>query len=249
MSRNALVALAAATVLSLPAAARADRRYYGETYNASTAPKGALDLELWSTLHDPPREDAGAPHVWRHQVELETGITDRWDVALYNIARQVEGRSVQYEATKVETRYRLSDPGQWFVDPVLYLEIKKSWVDDRPLSFEEKLILGKDIGRLNLSVNGAVEQEFAGGEVHWEGSWAGGASWEIVPAVRIGGEAFGSVAREEDATGREKTEALAWAGPAVSLAFGRAWLVLAAGFALNDQSEAVRARAILAFQF
>ena len=41
----------------------------------------------------------------------------------------------------------------------------------------------------------------------------------------------------------------AWAGPAASIAFGRSWLVLAAGLGLTGESDAFRARAILAFQF
>jgi hypothetical protein len=150
---------------------------------------------------------------------------------------------------KLETRYALAAPGTWFLDPVLYLEVQKSFVDEEPVSIEEKLILGKDLGRLNLSLNVASEQEFAdaGTEVEWE--YAFGSSWEFVPSFRLGAEIFGSVAEEEVSPGVEKTESLAWAGPAASIAFGRAWLVLAAGFGLTDESDAVRARAILAFQF
>jgi hypothetical protein len=246
--RNAVPVVVAALALALaPAAARADRRYYGETYTAQTAPRGSLDLELWSTFHDRPRE--GGLHLWRHQVELETGLTDRWDVAVYNIARQLQGKDLEYEALKLETRYRLAEPGRWFVDPVVYLELKKTFVDDRPFSVEEKLILSKDLGRLNLALNLAAEQEFAGGKVEHEGEWALGGSWELVPAFRVGAEAFGSLAEEEGEGGRDKLEAQAWAGPAVSIAFGRTWLVLASGFGLTDSSERVRARAILAFQF
>ena len=140
----------ALAVAVLPVAARADRRYYGETYTASIAPKGSLDLELWSTFHDAPR-DGSAPALWRHQIELETGLTDRWDVAVYNIWRQNQGESVQYEALQGETRYRLTEPGAWFVDTVLYLEVRKEFLEDRPLAIEEKLILSKDLGRLNLA--------------------------------------------------------------------------------------------------
>lgn len=236
--------LVTALVLA-PVAARADRRYYGETYTAQTAPPGSLDLELWSTFHDRPRD--GGLHVWRHQIELETGITDRWDVALYNIARQVQGKALEYEAAKVETRYRLAEPGRWFVDPVVYVEVQKTFVEDRPLSIEEKLILSKDLGRLNLAVNVAAEQEFAGGKVEHEGSWAAGSSWEIAPVFRVGAEAFGTVT-EVDAPGKDGLQAQAWAGPAVSVAWRRVWLVLASGVGLTDTSERVRARAILAFQ-
>jgi hypothetical protein len=243
-----LAPLAALALALAPAPARADRRYYGETYTAQTAPRGSLDLELWSTLHQAPR-GSGGPDVWRHQLELETGITDRWDVALYNIARKVDGQQLEYEALKVETRYKLAEPGHWFVDPVLYFEAVKTFVDEKPWSIEEKIILSKDLGRLNLAVNLAAEQEFEGGHVNHDFDWATGASWEIVPAFRVGAEAFGEVARDVVEGGGVKVESSAWAGPAVSIAWGRAWLVLAAGFALNDVSEALRARAIFAWQF
>ncbi len=244
-----ILALLAAALLAVPAASRADRRYYGETYNASTAPRGALDTELWTTWYEPPGEASGAQRYWRHQLELETGITERWDVALYGVARQIVGDSPEFEAVKLESRYALAAPGTWFVDPVLYLELQKTFLEDKPFSIEEKLILAKDLGRLNASLNVAAEQEFAGGDVHPEWSYAFGASWEFVPAFRLGAEIFGDVANVELTPGVEKTESQAWAGPAASFAWGRAWLVLAAGMGLTRASDAVHARAILAFQF
>ncbi len=244
-----LVIAAAASLLAVPAAVRADRRYYGETYNASTAPPGALDTELWTTFYEPPGAATGAERYWRHQLELETGLTPRWDVAAYGVARQVAGSSLELEAVKLESRYALAAPGTWFVDPVVYLELQKTLVEDRPFSVEEKLILAKDVGRLNASLNLAAEQEFAGGEVHPEWSWALGSSWELVPVFRLGAEIFGDIADVELTPGVETTESQAWAGPAASFAWGRAWLVLAAGAGLTRASDALRLRAILAYQF
>jgi hypothetical protein len=248
MTRS-IVMLAAAALLAVPAVSRADRRYYGETYNASTAPRGSLDVELWTTYHEPPRDASGEAGLWRHQLELETGITDRWDVALYGVATQVRGEDVRFEAVKLESRFALAAPGTWFVDPVVYVELQKQFLEDKPFSVEEKLILAKDVGRLNVSLNVAAEQEFAGGDVHPEWSYALGSSWELVPALRLGAEIFGDVADEEVSPGVEERQSQAWAGPAASVAFGRSWLVLAAGFGLNGESDAYRARAILAFQF
>ncbi|HSD26995.1 MAG TPA: hypothetical protein VLL75_06795, partial [Vicinamibacteria bacterium] len=240
----------ALALVAVPSASRADRRYYGQTYNAVTAPKGSLDVELWTTYYDPPNgAAAGTPSLWRHQLELETGITDRWDVAVYGIARQIESEDPEFESVKLETRYALAPPGAWPVDTVLYFEAKKTFVDEKPWSIEEKVILGKDLGRLNLSLNAAVEQEFEEGEVKWEGSYALGSSWELIPALRLGAEVFGVVEKEEIAPGEEELEGLVWAGPAASIAVGHAWLVLAAGFGLTDDSDALRARAVLAFQF
>jgi hypothetical protein len=243
-SRRALAGAALGfAVATAPLEARADRRYYGETYNAATSPPGGLDVELWSTLHQAPR--AGGTQAWRHMLELETGITPRWDVALYNALRYDQGATTRYEATIVETRYRLSDYGEWFVDPVLYLEARKEWVDDRPWAFEGKLILAKDVGRLNVAVNGSYEIELIdGGETEHEWAYAAGASYEVVPWVRVGGEVFGAWTRTAAGT----TESAHWAGPALSLAVSRVWLVVAAGWGLTDESEKLRLRAILAFQ-
>ncbi len=230
-----------------PGLARADRRFYGETYNAATAPRGAVDLELWSTLYRAPKE--GGVQFWRHQLELETGITDRWDVALYNVARQEKGGSFEYEMAKLETRYRLSDPGEWFVDPILYFEAKKEFVEDEPWAIEEKLILGKDLGPLNLSMNLASEQEFpkgGGNEIEW--AYAFGTSYEIAPILRAGAEVFGDVTRVS-VPGEHLTEHHAWAGPAISVAMSRWWVILAAGFGLTDASDEVRLRGILSIGF
>ncbi len=240
---------AAAALLSAalgPVLARADQRYYGETYNASLAPKGALDVELWTTLQQP-RSGQG-PQFWVHQLELETGLTDHWDVALYNIFIYEQGDTTRYQATKVETRYRLSDPGEWFVDPVLYLELRKEWIADKPFAVEEKLILGKDLGRLNLSANLLAEQEFIpdGGGQELEVGYAAGVSWEVLPWLRAGGEAFGNWTR---LTAEDRTLSQHYAGPAISLAVAHSWLVLAAGFGLTDDADRLHARAILAFQF
>ena len=239
-------AVAVATALALlPASARADRRYYGETYNAQTAPPGGLDVELWSTLYQGTKDRAERP-FWRHMLELETGITTRWDVALYNVLDRVQGDSLQYSQTKLETRYRLSDYGEWFVDPVLYLEVKKEWTADKPLAFEGKVILGKDVGPINLSLNGLYEIEFipGGGREH-ELGYAFGASYELVPWVRVGGEIFGDWTRAAD-TGSWASEH--YAGPAVSVAMSRVWLVLAAGFGLTDESRKSQLRAIFSLQ-
>ena len=247
MNRSiACLAAAAALAALLPAAARADRRYYGETYNAVTAAPGGIDVEAWTTLSQAPR--AGGTSYWRHQLELETGLTDRWDLAVYNVWRRDFGGTTRYEALRGESRFRLSQPGEWFVDPVLYLEVKKEFIGDRPLAVEEKLILARDLGRWNLSLNLVAEQEFIpGGDREYEWGYAGGASWELHPAVRVGAEAFGGWTEARSA-GLSTWVKRHWAGPAVSLAWSRVWLVVAAGWGLTDESDRLRLRAVAAVQ-
>ena len=107
----------------LASEARADRRAYGVTYEAVTAPKGEVDLEMWSTFAPKGEVDGGpSSRGMRQMVELEYGITDRWDAALYNMFDAITTGETEsgYAGFKLETRFRPSDRGQWLVDPVIY---------------------------------------------------------------------------------------------------------------------------------
>ena len=246
----ALLALA----LALPAAARADQRAYAFTYEAVTSPKGGLDLELYGTRAEP-RRDGSAPGAWTWQAELEYGLTERWDVALYGVFARPDGGALEFDAAKLRSRYRLADPGVAPVDVVLYGEVEQGFRGEKPTVLEEKLILAKDVGRLNLALNLIAEQELEEGKVELEWGWAAGASWEFSPAFRLGAECFGAAKEVASASG-EKVVLEAWAGPAVSVTLPLhggpvrgAWLALGAGVGLTRDSEDLRVRGILAFQF
>src|SRR5512146_1214678 len=190
MTRRALVPAAAVLAVVLaPVEAHADRRYYGTTYDATTSPPGGFDVELWTTFAQPPRASSGSPQFWYHQIELETGITSRWDVALYNDFIYQQADTTRYAATRLETRYRLSDYGQWFVDPVLYLELRQEWIEDKPFAVEGQLVVAKAVARLHIPVDGSYEIEFIpGGQLEHEWNYAAGTSYELVPWFRVGGE-------------------------------------------------------------
>src|SRR5262245_37549624 len=131
-------ALAAAALLSSQAA-HADRRAYGTTYEAVTAPKGELDVESWTTFA-PTGEVGGGPSSrgLRQMIELEYGITDHWDAALYNMFDMITSGDTDsgYAGFRIETRYRLSDRGEWPIDPVLYLEFQQLFRGDARQKYE-----------------------------------------------------------------------------------------------------------------
>jgi hypothetical protein len=240
--------------------ALADRRAYGETYEAVTAPKGEIDVESWSTFAPDGELNGGPPSRGvREMIELEYGITDRWDVALYNMLDFTSGETDSgYAGFKLETRYRLSDRGQWAVDPVLYLEFQQLFRGDADQKYEAKLILGKDIGHVNLAMNLALEEEKLsdGGGWNTEVEYALGASYAITPAWVVGAEIFGKAEREEEMEGGEKEiENRSWIGPTISWAGGGSgilrgvWVTLAGGAGLGEPADPYYARAIVGFQF
>jgi hypothetical protein len=247
--------LTAWAVLQLSAkSAIADRRAYGETYEAVLAPKGELDIETWSTYAPQGEIDGGpASRGVREMIELEYGITDRWDAALYNMLDITTGDTASgYAGFKIETRYRPSFRGEWFIDPILYFEFQDRLRGDATQSYELKLILAKDIGRLNLAANMSVEEERTTAP-GWntEVEYAFGTAYGFSPALSLGAEIFGKVEKAEMGGLEDRT----WAGPAVSWAAGGhgrlagIWVTLAGGAGITKDSDAYYARAIVGLQF
>jgi hypothetical protein len=242
--------LTVAAVGLAPAPARADRRAYGQTYEAVTATEGELDVEMWTTYAHLGEVDGGPPSRGvREMIELEYGLTDRWDVALYNMLDFTTGDTDSgYAGFKIETRFRPTFRGEWFVDPVLYLEFQQLFRGDADQKLELKLILAKDVGDWNFALNVAFEGERAGdGSLNPELEYAFGVSYGLGAAVKLGAEIFGKSEPDEDPR--------LWAGPAVSFASGShgalrgVWVTLAGGAGLTADSDDFYARAIVGLQF
>jgi hypothetical protein len=246
----------AVAVLLVPALAHADRRAYGTTYEAVLAPKGELDVELWSTYSRLGEIDGGpASRGLRQMVELEYGITDRWDAALYNMVdvTSTDESDSGYAGFKIETRFRPSFPGEWFVDPVFYFEFQDLFRGDANQTYELKLILAKNIGPVNVSLNISGEEERTT-DATWnlEIEHAEGVSYELSPAWKVGLETFGKEERDMGVT-----ESRLWGGPAVSWARGPTgpmrglWVTVAAGGRLagGEDADAYYGRLIVGLQF
>ena len=235
----------------------ADRRAYGVTYEAVTAPKGEIDLESWSTFA-PAGEITGGPSSRgvREMIEIEYGITDRWDMALYNmIDATSDSATTGYAGAKLESRYRLAAPGTLAVDPIIYGEVQllRAGHSDAAQKFELKLILARDEGPWNVAFNLAAEAEHLRDGAGWipETEYALGVSRELGgPALKLGVEAFGKAEREDG-----KTSVFVWTGPALSWAtrFDAAmhglWATVGAGRGLTSESETWYGRLIVGLQF
>lgn len=147
----------------IPGSGGAHMRNYLDTYGYPTLEKGRSEIELHTERRDPDKGDG----FWVHQTEVEYGVTNRWTTALYGVF--VDGQG--FSAVKWENRYRLGEAGLWPVDVALYGEIKKANGDKDEDELEAKVILSKDWGRWNLSVNPILEAEREiepSGEKEWE---------------------------------------------------------------------------------
>src|SRR5438874_10064409 len=91
----------------LTPAARADRRTLIRAYEYMTQPEGNLELEIWNDI-DAPKDGGFDQATTTHRIELEYGITDHWDVALYHVFAQKSGAPADpfhFDSWRVETRY------------------------------------------------------------------------------------------------------------------------------------------------
>ena len=243
------VNLVLAALLSLPA--RADRRSFIRSYEFQTQPQGNLEFELWNEVEAPKGAGVGiADAVITHRIELEYGITDRWDSALYHVFQQgglqsadAGERAFHFDSWRLETRYRLAEKGEWPVDVMLYLEGERPSAFADPWELEEKVILERDFGRLALVVNFVAEQKLARGERGghvWEVD--AGVRYEVHPKLRLAAEIWGI----QKVTPADSQTAL-YAGPSVSVAVSRLWVQLGVGVGLNDAASGFQLRSVLGF--
>jgi hypothetical protein len=246
--------LTAVAVISLfSALCRADERPYAFTYEPTVSAAGEMEVELYETLYQPRTGDT-ATRSWEHQLELGYGLSDRLSVSGYGVFRTSATASFEPAAFRLEGRYKLLVAGDAPVDLVLYLELEKAVVDDRPWAVEEKMILGRTYRRLSWAANLIAEQEFpADGGRELKLGWSVGAAVEPVRGLRLGAESFGWRTRGVGGA----VAWTAWAGPTGSVALpflargplNSAWLIVGAGFGLEDASDRVRARAVLGCDF
>lgn len=232
----------AALVLGLllaASAARADRKFYLFTYQYATLPKGAAEIETWATRED---DDAVSGQLdGQFQIEGEFGITDRLDISLYTAFTKEGDESLDWDAAKIETKYRLGSPGRWPVDVELYAEYEQPFKVHGFGEPELKLILAHDFGDLNFAGNFIFVQpvdDVTGHHLGWHKEWAAGASYALSSRVNVGLEGHGSF-----------TESRAKIGPDLSYQGDKAWVAIGPYWGLTRRDGDFGARALMGFYF
>ena len=228
----------------VPAVAHADRKSFTNTYEYATLPEGQTEVELW---HTQSRDtwDSRSPQRFEEKLEVEHGITDHWDMAMYTVFTQVAGDAMTaqplgLDSVRLETRYRFADRGEWPVDTVGYLELGKDF-GQGVYEIEGKVIVARDFDRVTAAAN--LIAEIAVGHdvpaVDLEVGWAAGVTYEITPKVHLGVETWGQRAREDQLV-------RGYVGPAIGLApSSKLWIALGVGFGVNADADAFSGRVVM----
>ena len=168
----------------------ADRRYFGRSYLSYTLPAGGFELEVWNTGRI--GKDMGYYYRFQPRFEFEYGLTDRLSASLYFNFDQVTSEQNSFEpkpfgfsSTSIELRYRLTNPGEIFVDPALYFEF--AYGGDE-LEYESKIILSKRFDNLitTLNINSEIEREVVESENESAFELTCGVMYEVSPVVALG---------------------------------------------------------------
>ena len=217
--------------------AYADPRSYVWTYEYMTMYKGTKEFEYYLTAKIPD-VSASNKNSFEHQFELEYGITNHWDIALYQKLLQKNNESdFEYGGFKLRSRYRFGEKGKYLVDPLLYLEYIRDDDFSNPHVLEVKLILAKDIGKFNLAYNQIIKQVVERGGLT-EHEYASGINYRLNRSFGLGLEVKGNY-----------TDGKYYLGPTVSYFSKKAWISCGVVTGLNSKSDELQLRTIVGVPF
>jgi hypothetical protein len=230
---------AAVLVLSSPAPVAATPRPLPFTYPTQTLPAGALELEQYvdSTPVRVARENAADTTAvtslrWKLETELEYGISDQVEAGFYFVFEQGPSATtpfLRFQGVKQRVRLQLAERGEWPVDLGLYVEVAEF---HNEVEFEQKILLGKRFGRLDLNANLWVEQEYYFQDDAWKFVYNPtlGAAFELSPHLSVGLEYWARGRFDDDGAAAPDTPSGArhYLGPTVMGQAGEYFLSLGA---------------------
>lgn len=229
------------------AQAYAHERTYAFNEEYHTLAKGGFEIESQTRFKLPDTKQTDA-NQWQFQQELEYGVTDHWTIAHYEIW-QVENQDGSgddngtYKGFKFETKYRIGDKGQYWVDPLVYLEWETEVRDhDNPNGLEGKIVLSKDVGLLNLNYNQIMESKLGSGG-RTEHAYTVGANYEVLEGLRPGVEMKGNF--WEPGSNRNKIAV----GPSLSWENRYFWIAAGILFGANHAADDIESRVIVGVTF
>lgn len=233
MKKLAEIAAAVAVMVCLAGTADADTRSYVWTYEYMTLSPGSAELEYYQTeaVKDRTKDTDDLQQLF----EIEYGITDRLDAALYQVYDQKDNGGMKYSGFKARLRYRIAEKDRLPLDILLYAEHQEK-ADARNV-FEGKIIFAKDIGRLHIAYNQVYKNTYHVSD-HADHEYAAGISYPFAHWLRIAVESKGNY----------RTDTYA-AGPTLAFAGSRLWANIGVLVGLNDRTKDREVRFLMGIPF
>jgi len=233
--RFATTALAATVALAWSGAARANPRPLPFTYQSESLAAGTGEVEQFIDFI-PLRPMSGTTtnpiYLFTElQTEIEYGLTDRLEIALYLMfvptpdpnAVPLAPQLMMGNGSSQRVRYRFADPQAWPVDVAVYGEVTEN---QREIELEGKIILQRRIQKLRLITNLWAEREmYFAGTREWVLNPTLGATYEFNPKFHLGLEGWMRAEYADGETGPRPFNRgpNIYVGPAFMFNFGPVW--------------------------
>ena len=151
-----------------------------------TAKKGEVEVAFWNDVNFAEADNSGSYHS-THQAEVEYGVLDHLQLAYYEVYTWNRADDWERNEFKIEAKARLAQAGDWPVDVAFYTEYKNpnGRRQEHSDELENKVILSRDVGRLNLVGNFVFEKKLNTGD-KWEFEYTAGISYAITRRTRLG---------------------------------------------------------------
>lgn len=214
-------------------AAGATERLFTYTYEPETMPQGDREFEQWVTLRTPRNAEAGFDNFyrWDFREELEYGVNDNWQLALYLNTKYEHFRGpgddtktsdFDFDGVSIENKFMIWNPVNHGVGLSLYIEPTFS---DKETELEEKIILGQRDGDWKWALNITHETEWGEDETEGVLEFTFGAARELNKHWSLGFE----FRNHNEIGGYEEWEHTAFfIGPVVHYRSGNWWAALTA---------------------
>jgi hypothetical protein len=227
--------------------AQANPRPLPFTYQSESLAKGTGEVEQFIDFSPTQVRNAnsGVPTHYlatQFQTEIEYGLTDRLEIALYLMFVPQPNPSLftglpeltMGNGSSQRVRYRFADPGAWPVDVAVYGEVTEN---DHELELEAKIILQRRIGKLRLITNLWAERElYYNREREWVLNPTLGATYEFSPKFHLGLEGWMRAEYLDDQVGARDFDQgpHVFVGPAFMFNFGPVWWTTGAYARVTD---------------
>jgi hypothetical protein len=252
MKQRALILSLLIAVLATEPAFAGSRRFT-YVYEVTTSPPGDVESENWITWKTRKPDDRAFNQVeFRH--ELEWGITDKFQAALYladwNYHRGMSAgeRGFTLNGSALELIYNFTNP---VADPIGFSVYQEFQGGYHRFESESKLLAQKNFGRFVTAYNATLEAEWEGeGLEEREGEFQQslGLSFEVNPHLLFGAEFVHEIAFPEWS---EAEPGKFFAGPNVSFRRRNYWMTVTALAQLTHAGDEpdFQVRTIFGFSF
>jgi len=232
-------------LLSIAALSMAQDNYEIQVYGSDTVKKGSTMVELHSNvnLNGPTAPSNGVlptRHAWHETLEITHGWTDTFETGFYVFTSYRGDQGWDYVGSHVRPRWRAPESWKWPVGASLSLEygFQRRQFSEDSSNLEIRPIIDKQVGRLYLALNPALEKSINGdGASHgWAFSPNVKVSYDFTKMITLGLEYYGSVGPVNDwQSSANQTHQLF---PSLDLNLSEDWeFNFGVGFGLNTSSQ------------